>query len=170
MENSSLGLYCHKWSSGQNFWLQIQRSVFDSRRYQIFWEVLGLERCLFSLPYTLRIGLTGSERRFGTVKHFFLFLGIEPRYLGTPARTPRYTDWQVEAVDYAIIKIRLCGSGMHITTRNCYCAVYNLGTATHKLRSVQYSSSRMVLTTVRSSLRCVQSWYSNTQAPFSAVQ
>jgi hypothetical protein len=25
-------------------WVQIQRSGFDSRRYQIFWEVVGLER------------------------------------------------------------------------------------------------------------------------------
>jgi hypothetical protein len=25
-------------------WLQIHRSGFDSRRYQIFWEVVGLER------------------------------------------------------------------------------------------------------------------------------
>jgi hypothetical protein len=32
------------WSSGQSFWIQIQRSWFDSRRYQIFWEILGLER------------------------------------------------------------------------------------------------------------------------------
>jgi hypothetical protein len=32
------------WSSGQSSWLQIQRSGFDSRRYQIFWEVVGLER------------------------------------------------------------------------------------------------------------------------------
>jgi hypothetical protein len=31
-------------SSGQSSWLQIQRSEFDSRRYQIFWEVVGLER------------------------------------------------------------------------------------------------------------------------------
>jgi hypothetical protein len=31
------------WSSGQSSWLQIQRS-FDSRRYQIFWEIVGLER------------------------------------------------------------------------------------------------------------------------------
>jgi hypothetical protein len=29
------------WSSGQSSWLQIQSSGFDSRRYQIFWE-LGL--------------------------------------------------------------------------------------------------------------------------------
>jgi hypothetical protein len=29
------------WSSGHSIWLQIQRSGFDSRRYQIFWEVVG---------------------------------------------------------------------------------------------------------------------------------
>jgi hypothetical protein len=32
------------WSSGQSSWLQIQRSEFDSRRYEIFWEVVGLEQ------------------------------------------------------------------------------------------------------------------------------
>jgi hypothetical protein len=32
------------WSSGQSSWLLIQRSRFDSRRYQIFCEVVGLER------------------------------------------------------------------------------------------------------------------------------
>jgi hypothetical protein len=31
------------WSSGQSSWLQIQRRGFDSRRYQIFWEIVGLE-------------------------------------------------------------------------------------------------------------------------------
>jgi hypothetical protein len=31
------------WSSGQSSWLQIQRSGFHSRRYQILWEVVGLE-------------------------------------------------------------------------------------------------------------------------------
>jgi hypothetical protein len=31
-------------SGGQGSWLQMQRSGFDSRRYQIFWEVVGLER------------------------------------------------------------------------------------------------------------------------------
>jgi hypothetical protein len=33
-------------------WLQIQRFGFDSRRYYIFWEVLGLERGLLSLMST----------------------------------------------------------------------------------------------------------------------
>jgi hypothetical protein len=32
------------WSSGQDSWLQIHRSGFDSWHYQIFWEVVGLER------------------------------------------------------------------------------------------------------------------------------
>jgi hypothetical protein len=31
------------WSSGQSSWLQIQRSEIDSRRCQIFWEVVGPE-------------------------------------------------------------------------------------------------------------------------------
>jgi hypothetical protein len=31
------------WSCGQSSWLQIQRFRFDSRRYQILWEVVGLE-------------------------------------------------------------------------------------------------------------------------------
>jgi hypothetical protein len=36
-------------SSGQSSMLQIQRPRFDSWRYQIFWEVLGLERVTLSL-------------------------------------------------------------------------------------------------------------------------
>jgi hypothetical protein len=32
------------WSSGQGSCLQIQTSGFNSRRYQIFWEIMGLER------------------------------------------------------------------------------------------------------------------------------
>jgi hypothetical protein len=40
------------WSSGQSSWLQIQRSGFDSRRYQIFLEVGGLERGPLSLVST----------------------------------------------------------------------------------------------------------------------
>jgi hypothetical protein len=35
------------WYCGQSSWLQIKRS--DSRRYQILWEVLGLERGPLSL-------------------------------------------------------------------------------------------------------------------------
>jgi hypothetical protein len=41
------------WSSDQVSWLQIQRSEFDSRRYQIFWELLGLEGGPLSLMNTI---------------------------------------------------------------------------------------------------------------------
>jgi hypothetical protein len=41
------------WSSSQSSWLQIQRSWFDSRSYQILWEVVGLERGPLSLVSTI---------------------------------------------------------------------------------------------------------------------
>jgi hypothetical protein len=37
------------WPSGQSSWLQMQRSGFGSWLYQIFWEVVGLERGSLSL-------------------------------------------------------------------------------------------------------------------------
>jgi hypothetical protein len=43
----------HLWSSGQSSWLQIQRSGFDSRRYQIFLDVVGLERGPLNLVNTI---------------------------------------------------------------------------------------------------------------------
>jgi hypothetical protein len=41
------------WSSSQSSWLQIQRSGFDSRRYQIFCVVVALERGPLSLVGTI---------------------------------------------------------------------------------------------------------------------
>jgi hypothetical protein len=41
------------WSCGQSSWLYIQRSEFHSWRYQIFWEVMGLERGPLSLVSTI---------------------------------------------------------------------------------------------------------------------
>jgi hypothetical protein len=40
------------WSSKQSSWLQIHGSGFDSRRYQIFWREVGLERGSLSLVST----------------------------------------------------------------------------------------------------------------------
>jgi hypothetical protein len=48
------------WSSGHSSWPQIQRSGFDSRRYQIFWEVVSLERGPLSLVSTVE-ELLGSN-------------------------------------------------------------------------------------------------------------
>jgi hypothetical protein len=52
------------WSSGQSSWLQIQRSGLYSRRYQIFWEIVGLERGPLSLVSTIEelLGSSGSGR------------------------------------------------------------------------------------------------------------
>jgi hypothetical protein len=70
-------------SSGQSSWLQIQRSGFDSRRYQIIWEVVGLERGPFSLVSTIEELL--GRKCSGS--------GIENREYGSrdPSRWPRGT-------------------------------------------------------------------------------
>jgi hypothetical protein len=71
------------WSRGQSSWLQIQRSGFDSRRCQIFWEVVGLELGPLGLASTteelLRRKSSGS--------------GLESREYGRrhPSRWPRCT-------------------------------------------------------------------------------
>jgi hypothetical protein len=58
-ENISIKEYCYfggygtLWSCGQSSWLQIQRSGFDSQRYQIFWVVVGLELGPLSLVSTI---------------------------------------------------------------------------------------------------------------------
>jgi hypothetical protein len=57
------------WSSGQSSWLQIQRSGLDSRRYQLFWEVVGLEqlRDLYSSPSIIRVIKSRRMRWAGNV-------------------------------------------------------------------------------------------------------
>jgi hypothetical protein len=53
------------WSSGQSSCLQIQRPRFDSRCYQILWELVGLERGALSFVNTieelLEIKSNGSD-------------------------------------------------------------------------------------------------------------
>jgi hypothetical protein len=44
LENIRFHCWLLLWSSGQSSWLQIQRSGFDLRNYQIFYKVAGLER------------------------------------------------------------------------------------------------------------------------------
>jgi hypothetical protein len=53
------------WSSGQSSWLQIQKSGFDSRSYQIFGEVVGLERGPFCLLSTTEELLGRNSSRSG---------------------------------------------------------------------------------------------------------
>jgi hypothetical protein len=77
------GLFGCLWSSGQSPWLQIQRSGFDSRRYQTFWEVVGLERGPLSLVSTTEELL--GRKSCGS--------GLEKREYGRrdPSRSPRGT-------------------------------------------------------------------------------
>jgi hypothetical protein len=69
------------WSSGQSSWLHIQRSRFDSRQYQTFWEVVGLERGPLSLVST-------TEELLGRKSSCS---GLESREYGRrdPSRWPR---------------------------------------------------------------------------------
>jgi hypothetical protein len=70
-------------SSGQSCWLQIQKPGFDSRRYQIFWEVVGLELGPFSHVSTIEELL---ERKSSSS-------GLESWEYGRrdPSRWPRVT-------------------------------------------------------------------------------
>jgi hypothetical protein len=71
------------WSSGQSSWLQIEKSGLDSGRYQIFWEVVGLERVPLSLVSTIEEPL-GRKSSFS---------GLESREYGRrdPSRWSRGT-------------------------------------------------------------------------------
>jgi hypothetical protein len=71
------------WSNGQSSWLQIQRSEFDSRRYQIFWEAVGLELGPFSIVSTI-------EELLGRKSSGFV-LEIREYVRGNPSRWPRDT-------------------------------------------------------------------------------
>jgi hypothetical protein len=65
-EREYIHIYIPPLSSGQSFWLQSQRSGFDSWSYQIFWEVVGLERGPFSLAKELlerKSSGSGIEKR-----------------------------------------------------------------------------------------------------------
>jgi hypothetical protein len=70
-------------SSDQSSWLQIQKSWFDSRSYQIFWIVVGLERGPLSLISTIKPLL--RRKNSGS--------GLEGREYGRrdPPRWPRGT-------------------------------------------------------------------------------
>jgi hypothetical protein len=74
------------WYSGQSSWLQIQRSGFDSRCYQIFRGVVGLERVPLSLMSTTEELLgresSGSKSRKSRILSLLL-LRINCMYLPT---------------------------------------------------------------------------------------
>jgi hypothetical protein len=71
------------WFNGESSWVQIHRSGFDSRRYQIFWEGVGLERGPLSIESTI-VELLGRKSSGS---------GLEAREYGRrdPSRWPRGT-------------------------------------------------------------------------------
>jgi hypothetical protein len=69
----------------QTSWLQLQRSGFDSRRYQVFWEVVGLERDPLGLVSTFEELL---QRRSSSSGLENLEYGS-----GNPSRRPRCKGW-----------------------------------------------------------------------------
>jgi hypothetical protein len=71
------------WSSGHNSWLQIQRPGFDSRRYQIFWEAMRMERGPLSLVSTIEKLLERKSSGSG--------LESENTAVGDSSRWPRRT-------------------------------------------------------------------------------
>jgi hypothetical protein len=71
-------------SSCQTSWLQIQRSGFDSWRYQIFREVVGLERGLLSLVSTIE-ELLGRKSSVSGLEIEITAVGIRHAYLVAPS-------------------------------------------------------------------------------------
>jgi hypothetical protein len=66
--------YAHLFlSSGHSSWLQVQRSGFDSWLYQIFWEIVGLERGSLSLVSTIEELLGRKSSGSGLEGHGDLF-------------------------------------------------------------------------------------------------
>jgi hypothetical protein len=71
------------WRLWESSWLQIQRSGFDSRRHQIFWEVVGLEQGPLNL-------LSAIEELLGGKSSGSSLENREYRR-GDPSRWPRGT-------------------------------------------------------------------------------
>jgi hypothetical protein len=73
------------WSSSQSSWLQIQRPGFDSRRNQIFWEVVGLERDPLSLVSTIEELLRMKKWRLRSTKTEITAVEIRRADYATPS-------------------------------------------------------------------------------------
>jgi hypothetical protein len=67
--------------SDQSSWLQIQRSEFDFRRHQIFWEVVGLERGPLSLVSTIEELLGRKSSGSGLGNTYYGHRGTAARWL-----------------------------------------------------------------------------------------
>jgi hypothetical protein len=89
------------WSSGQSSCLQIHRSGFDSSNYQIFWEVVGLERGPLSLVSTIEELLERNSSGSG--------LEIRDYGLKDPSRWPRENLYPLQKAAVALSVDFACG-------------------------------------------------------------
>jgi hypothetical protein len=98
------------WSSGQSSWLQIQRSGFDSQSYQVFREVVGLERGPLSLVSIIEELL--ERKSCGS--------GLENRESGRrdPSRWPRGSIYQQKVGNHFADKRRSLGGSSSLADLN----------------------------------------------------
>jgi hypothetical protein len=117
------------WSSVQSSCLQIQRSGSDSRRYQIFWEVVGLEQGPLSLVSTVE-GLL-ERKSSGS--------GIEIRECGRrdPSRLPRGTLYPQKL---ALISPTSGGSSIGIVRWRTQATEFSYFTSLHLQQTITYPS------------------------------
>jgi hypothetical protein len=107
-------------SSGHGSWLQIHRSGLDSRCYQIFWEVVGLERSPLSSWVQLRSCLKQKETA--------LFQKREITTVEDPSRWLRYTALSAKFGTNFIKKLHSFGRysslcGLRPRSSFCFCFV-----------------------------------------------
>jgi hypothetical protein len=106
------------WSSGQHSWLHIERSRFDSRRYQIFWNVAGLERGPLSLVSTIEELLAresnGSDletREYGRIRRADYATLLCPQKLRT-----NFADKRRSGHGVCLFCLRMCMQRSHWST------------------------------------------------------
>jgi hypothetical protein len=98
------------WSSGQSSKLQIQRCGFDSRRYQIFWEVVGLKRSPLCLVSTIEERKSSADSDHGV-----FYLCIWP-WRPIESRNPHYLNNRLIDGGYVVSLTRR----PHFTPRNIF--------------------------------------------------
>jgi hypothetical protein len=99
-------------SSNRSSWLQIQKSGFDSRSYQIFWEVVGLERGPLSLVSTTEELLEKKKVAAPVYKP-------EITAIGDPSRWPRDTLYRQK-----LALISLTSGGFWVCSHEGFSPIY----------------------------------------------